>query len=84
MHWKYAKKIDPKNNFGFIYTITHKKTKKAYIGCKQYLVTKNKRKLNQTGGSILDLIKPLMKISKIWERTNSNSILLENIKTKEA
>ena len=45
MHWKYAKKIDPKNNFGFIYTITHKKTKKAYIGCKQYLVTKNKKKV---------------------------------------
>jgi len=45
MHWEYDKTIDPKNNFGFIYIITHKKTKKAYIGCKQYIVTINKKKV---------------------------------------
>ena len=38
MHWKYHKKLDPKNQFGFVYIITHKKTKKAYIGCKQYYI----------------------------------------------
>ena len=35
MHWKYTKKPDL-TKFGFVYCITNVKTKKAYIGCKQY------------------------------------------------
>ena len=44
MHWKYHKKPDPKNQFGFVYTITNKKTKKSYIGCKQYYIKRNGKK----------------------------------------
>jgi len=36
MHWEYEKKNDIHKYFGFVYCITNKKTKKAYIGCKQY------------------------------------------------
>ena len=43
MHWEYHKRCDTKNNFGFVYLITRKETKKAYIGCKQYFVKKNKK-----------------------------------------
>ena len=45
MHWRYAEELDTKNNFGFVYIITRKKTKRAYIGCKQYFVKKNKKKV---------------------------------------
>ena len=45
MHWKYTKKPDL-TKFGFVYCITNVKTKKAYIGCKQYFnYSKNKRSL---------------------------------------
>ena len=33
---KLIKKLDPKNQFGFVYIITNTKNKKAYVGCKQY------------------------------------------------
>jgi hypothetical protein len=45
MHWEYKKNPDIKSNFGFVYRITHKKTKKAYIGCKQYFVTRKGKKV---------------------------------------
>ena len=45
MHWEYSKEPDPINSFGFVYRITHKKTKKAYIGCKQYFITRKKKKV---------------------------------------
>ena len=45
MHWEYKKNPDIKSNFGFVYRITHKKTKKAYIGCKQYFVTRKGKKI---------------------------------------
>jgi len=44
MHWEYKKNPDIKSNFGFVYRITHKKTKKAYIGCKQYFVRRKGKK----------------------------------------
>ena len=44
-HWEYHKDFDKKNNFGFVYRITNKKTKKAYIGCKQYYVTRKGKKV---------------------------------------
>ena len=44
-HWEYHKEFDKKNNFGFVYRITNKKTKKAYIGCKQYYVTRKGKKV---------------------------------------
>ena len=45
MHWEYKKNPDIKSNFGFVYRITHKKTKKAYIGCKQFFVTRKGKKV---------------------------------------
>ena len=45
MHWEYSKEPDTINSFGFVYRITHKKTKKAYIGCKQYMITRKKKKV---------------------------------------
>jgi len=45
MHWEYKKNPDIKSNFGFVYRITHKKTKKAYIGCKQYFVRRKGKKV---------------------------------------
>ncbi len=45
MHWEYKKDFDTKNSFGFVYRITNKKTKKAYIGCKQYYVTRKGKKV---------------------------------------
>tara|TARA_R110002126_G_C10184368_1_gene475312 strand:- start:103 stop:495 length:393 start_codon:yes stop_codon:yes gene_type:complete len=45
MHWEYKKNPDIKSHFGFVYRITHKKTKKAYIGCKQYFVTRKGKKI---------------------------------------
>ena len=36
MHWDYDRKLDIQKYFGFVYCITNTKTKKAYIGCKQY------------------------------------------------
>ena len=45
MHWKFHSKPDTINNFGFVYLITNKKTKKAYIGCKQYFVNRNGKKV---------------------------------------
>jgi hypothetical protein len=45
MHWEYKKNPDIKSNFGFVYQITHKKTKKAYIGCKQYFVRRKGKKV---------------------------------------
>ena len=47
MHWKYKRKPfapDLDHKFGFVYIITNKKTKKAYVGCKQYLIGTKKRK----------------------------------------
>ena len=45
MHWKFNKKPEPHVHFGFVYQITNKKTNKSYIGCKQYYVTRNKKKV---------------------------------------
>ena len=48
MHWKVRDKrkrfVPNLNKFGFVYIITNKKTEKAYIGCKQYLLGKGKKK----------------------------------------
>ena len=48
MHWKVRDKrkrfVPNLNKFGFVYIITNKKTGKAYIGCKQYLLGKGKKK----------------------------------------
>ena len=45
MHWTYKRKVfKPNLNcFGFVYKITNKKTKKAYIGYKQYFLTVKKK-----------------------------------------
>ena len=50
MHWKFKVKPDTDNNFGFVYIITNKKTKKAYIGCNNIgIILKVRTSVNQTG-----------------------------------
>ena len=46
MHWVYKRKpfVPDLYKFGFVYRITNKKTKKAYIGCKQYYIGTKKKK----------------------------------------
>lgn len=48
MHWKLRgtrRKFTPNlNKFGFVYIITNKKNRKAYIGCKQYFLGRSKLK----------------------------------------
>ena len=45
MHWTYKRKVfkPDLNRFGFVYKIINKKTKKAYIGHKQYFLTVKKK-----------------------------------------
>jgi len=69
MHWKFKIKPDIDSNFGFVYIITNKKTKKAYIGCKQYWYYtkgKNKRQSNWKVymGSSKHLLEDIKKIGK--------------------
>ena len=69
MHWKFKVKPNTDNNFGFVYIITNKKTKKAYIGCKQYwhfTKGKNKRQSNWKVymGSSKYLLEDIKKLGK--------------------
>tara|TARA_R100001369_G_scaffold26625_2_gene47968 strand:- start:1369 stop:1767 length:399 start_codon:yes stop_codon:yes gene_type:complete len=69
MHWKYFKKVDIENKFGFVYFITNKKTGKAYIGCKQYWSYKKGKKLKQSNwkvymGSSKHLTEDIKKVGK--------------------
>ena len=69
MHWKYKLEPDIKNNFGFVYIITNKKTKKAYIGCKQYWYYRKTRKIRQSNwkvymGSSEHLLDDIKKMGK--------------------
>ena len=47
-HWVWYKSDKPfipnEDKFGFVYIITNTKTKKAYVGCKQYYIGKTKKK----------------------------------------
>ena len=74
MHWVYNRKpfVPDLYKFGFVYKITNKKTKKAYIGCKQYYnYRKYKKKTRKTEsnwksymGSSKHLIDDIKKIGK--------------------
>jgi hypothetical protein len=70
MHWKHTKKIKPNPDkyFGFVYKITNKKTKQAYIGCKQYFVKRNKKNVasnwKEYMGSSKALLEDIKKIGK--------------------
>ena len=85
MHWKYHKKPDPNTHFGFVYKITNKKTKKSYIGCKQYFITRKGKKVESnwkvyTGSSkylnedIKNLGKRAFKFEIICECKNKRSL----------
>jgi len=72
MHWtlhKTKKPFDPDlSKFGFVYVITNTKTKKIYIGCKQYFTGKGKRKRKNAWekytGSSVTLNEDIKKIGK--------------------
>ena len=71
MHWRYKRKVfvpDIDNKFGFVYVITNKKTKKAYIGCKQYFIGRKKRRRSSRWetytGSSTSLNEDIKKIGK--------------------
>tara|TARA_R100000656_G_scaffold121570_1_gene96617 strand:+ start:271 stop:684 length:414 start_codon:yes stop_codon:yes gene_type:complete len=87
MHWKVRnrrKRFVPNlNKFGFVYIITNKKTGKAYVGCKQYLLGKGKKKSKWevymgSSKALLDDIKKLgkkhFKFEVIAEYKNKRSL----------
>tara|TARA_R100000008_G_scaffold71816_2_gene49788 strand:- start:2089 stop:2481 length:393 start_codon:yes stop_codon:yes gene_type:complete len=79
MHWEYSKSLDPQSKFGFVYRITNKKTKKAYIGCKQYLVTRNGKKVESNWKSYTGSNKLLNEdISKIGKKHFRFQIISEH------
>ena len=68
MHWKFKEKPDL-SQFGFVYIITNIKTKKAYIGCKQYFnYRKGKKKAESNWktymGSSKHLLEDIKKTGK--------------------
>jgi|TARA_R110001583_G_scaffold27717_10_gene98779 hypothetical protein len=68
-HWKYKKNPNVENMFGFVYVITNKKTKKAYIGCKQYWHYSKTKRTRQTNwkvymGSSKHLLEDIKKLGK--------------------
>tara|TARA_R100001143_G_C3335967_1_gene121859 strand:+ start:629 stop:1042 length:414 start_codon:yes stop_codon:yes gene_type:complete len=70
MHWKVRDKrkrfVPNLNKFGFVYIITNKKTGKAYVGCKQYLLGKGKKKSKWEVymGSSKTLLEDIKKLGK--------------------
>ena len=78
MHWKFHSKPDKENNFGFVYLITNKKTKKAYIGCKQYFVKRNGKDVESNWRSYTGSSKYLNEdIKKLGKKNFTFKILLE-------
>ena len=68
-HWKYTKNPNTHTMFGFVYIITNKKNKKAYIGCKQYWHYKKTKKIRQSNwkvymGSSKSLLEDIEKTGK--------------------
>jgi len=68
-HWKYKKNPDVQSMFGFVYVITNKRNKKAYIGCKQYWHYKKTKRAKQTNwrvymGSSKYLLEDIEKLGK--------------------
>ena len=69
MHWIYKRKPFTPNHerFAFVYKITNKKTKQAYIGCKQYFIgskTKKPSAWESYAGSSKHLLTDIGKIGK--------------------
>ena len=70
MHWKkwgtHRKFVPNLDKFGFVYIITHKKSGKAYIGCKQYFLGKSKAnsKWEIYMGSSKSLLEDINKMGK--------------------
>ena len=70
MHWKVRDKrkrfVPNLNKFGFVYIITNKKTGNAYVGCKQYLLGKGKKKSKWEVymGSSKTLLEDIKKLGK--------------------
>tara|TARA_R100001015_G_scaffold18757_2_gene12801 strand:+ start:6596 stop:7000 length:405 start_codon:yes stop_codon:yes gene_type:complete len=64
-HWKFKKKPDIHNMFGFVYVITNLQTTKKYIGCKQYWHYSKRKKTKESN----------------WKSyTGSSALLNEDIK----
>jgi len=68
MHWIFYKRPDL-TSFGFVYIITNLKTKKSYIGCKQYFNYRKKKRKSESNwktymGSSKHLLEDIEKIGK--------------------
>ena len=84
MHWIFYKKPDL-TQFGFVYTITNLKTKKSYIGCKQYFNYRKKKKESESNwktymGSSKHLLEDIKKIGK----KNFKFEIIEEFKNKRS
>ena len=69
MHWKYKHEPDTRNSFGFVYIITNRKTKKSYIGYKQYWNYKKRKRFKESNwkiymGSSIHLLEDIKKLGK--------------------
>jgi len=80
-HWNAKVKIDKVNNIGFIYIITHKDSKKYYIGCKMYFNKFGKKKKemwqNYTSSSV-----ELNKLIDLHGKDRFNFMIIDQAPTK--
>jgi hypothetical protein len=69
MHWDYKYEPNIRDSFGFVYIIINKKTKKSYIGCKQYWNYKKGKQFKESNwkiymGSSVHLLEDIKKLGK--------------------
>ena len=84
MHWEYTKKPDL-TKFGFVYCITNVKTKKAYIGCKQYFnYSKGKKKRESNWKSYMGSSKYLIEDIKKLGKDNFKFVIIAEFKNKRS
>ena len=84
MHWIFYKRPDL-TSFGFVYIITNLKTKKSYIGCKQYFNYRKKKRKSESNwktymGSSKHLLEDIKKIGK----KNFKFEIIEEFKNKRS
>jgi hypothetical protein len=84
MHWTYDKKIKPNPDkyFGFVYKITNKKTKQAYIGCKQYFVKRNGKTVGSNWKEYMGSSKSLLEDIKKIGKKNFTFVLIDQYENK--
>jgi len=84
MHWKYHRKLDVINNFGFVYIITNKKTTKAYVGCKQYYFKRKSKKQESKWETYMGSSKHLLEDIKKLGKKNFKFEIIDEYKNKRS